>query len=106
MPSSEINLQRDMGRLEGRISSLEHQLSEHRTGMTVALNDVRTDLKAAVNELNSKLDGIAAHIMAGDLTDAQRIGAVKGAWWIIGLIVSALITIGGLVGVALKALLK
>lgn len=102
----EINLPRDMGRLEGRISSLEHQLSEHRTGMTVALGEVRADLKAAVGELNSKLDGIAAHITAGDLTDAQRVGAVRGAWWVIGLVSAALITLGGLAASILRAVLK
>lgn len=106
MPEPEINLHRDMGRLEGRISSLEHQLSEHRTGMTVALNEVRTDLKAAVTDLTKKLDSIAEHITAGDITDAGRVGAAKAAWWIIGLVASALVKIGRMIGVTLKAVMK
>jgi hypothetical protein len=102
----EINLHRDMGRLEGRISSLEHQLSEHRTGMTVALGEMRADFRTAVGELKASLDEITAHIRSDDLTDAQRVGAVRGAWWVIGLVSAALIRLGRLAASILRAVLK
>jgi uncharacterized protein YPO0396 len=103
---AENELHRDIGRLEGRISALEHQLSEHRTGMTMALADMRNDMKAAMAELKVSVDEIKAHIQSDNLTDAQRLGAVKGAWWVIGLVSASLITIGGLVASILRAVLK
>lgn len=103
---AENELHRDIGRLEGRISALEHQLSEHRTGMTMALADMRNDMKAAMADLKSAVDEINAHIQADNITDAQRVGAAKGAWWVIGLVAASLVTLGGLAASILRAVLK
>lgn len=103
---AENELHRDIGRLEGRISALEHQLSEHRTGMTMALADMRNDMKAAMAELKVSVDEINAHIQKDDIVDAQRVGAVKGAWLVIGLVSASLMTLGGLAWAVLRTFLK
>jgi len=106
MADTEINLHRDIGHLQGRLQSLEHQMAEHRTGMTLALSEIKADMKASMGELKASLDAINQHIQAGDLTDAQRMGAVKGAWWVIGLVSASLITLGGLLAAVLRSVLK
>lgn len=104
--AEEAQMHRDMGRLEGRIGALESQLAEHRTGMTMALADMRNDMKAAMADLKASVDEINAHIQSDSITDATRVGAVKGAWWVIGLVSASLITLGGLAASILRTVLK
>jgi hypothetical protein len=100
------DIHRDLGRLEGRIGALESQLAEHRTGMTMALADMRSDMKASMAELKTAVDAINTHITKDDLTDAHRVGAVRGAWAVIALVSASLVTLGGLLWAILRTFLK
>lgn len=89
--ADEAQIHRDLGRLEGRIGALEGRVAE---------SDRRNE--AAFESLQAGLDAINQKLTESALVDASRVGNFKGAWWVLGALLSAASAIGGVLAWALK----
>lgn len=69
-----------MGRLEGRQEGIEHRLAQG---------------DGFMRELRKDIGDIKELLATRKAEDAQRVGMVKGGWWVFGVIV-------GVVGVAIN----
>lgn len=73
------DVHRDLGRLEGRLSSLENQMAQDRETNASALRAIKGDVEEIKTILAKRAE-----------EDASRMGMVKGGWWVLGLVVSVI----------------
>ncbi len=90
--AGESDLHRDLGRLEGRLTSVEIRMAD---------SDRRTE--AALKTLQEGIDSIHERLVQSAMVDAGRVGSIKGAWWIITAMLSFAGAIGGLVAWLIKS---
>lgn len=88
---ADADLHRDLGRLEGRITALESRVAD---------SDRRNE--AAFAALQTSLDAIDEKLTNAAVLDAGRVGNIKGAYWVLGALLSAAGAIGGVIAWLLK----